>query len=242
MIQIFWKELSSFFSSLIAYLVVGIFLIITGLLTWVFPETSVLTYGFADMATLFSIGPYVFMFLIPAITMRSFAEEKKTGTIEMLFTKPISEWDIILGKYFASLAIVLLAIVPTTVYFYSIYHLGNPVGNIDVSGVVGSYIGLFFLGAIFTAIGIFASSLSDNQIVAFILAVFMVFVFYTGFSSLAQLPSLSSMGVKVMQLGILYHYEIMSKGLIDLRNVVYFVSVSAFFILCTQFVLSSRKW
>lgn len=239
---IYLKELNSFLNSLIAYLVIGIFLIMTGLLMWVFPETNVLDYGFADMETLFAMGPYVFMFLIPAITMRSLAEEKKGGTMEMLLTKPLTDLQIILGKYLACLSIVVLALLPTLVYFYSIYQLGNPVGNIDVPGVIGSYIGLVFLAAVFTAIGIFASALTENQIVAFILAVFLSFLIYTGFSSLAQLEALESISLGMMQWGILYHYESMSKGLIDSRDVAYFLSVIALMIILTRFVLGSRKW
>jgi len=239
---IYLKELNSFLNSLIAYLVIGIFLVMTGLLMWVFPETNVLDYGFADLETLFSMGPYVFMFLIPAITMRSLAEEKKGGTMEMLLTKPLSDLQIILGKYLACFSIVVLALIPTLIYFYSVYQLGNPVGNIDVPGVVGSYIGLLFLGAVFTSIGIFASSLTENQIVAFILAVFLCFLIYTGFSSLARLKALEAISLGMMQWGILYHYESMSKGLIDSRDVAYFLSVIGLMIFLTRFVLGSRKW
>ncbi|HNU43032.1 MAG TPA: ABC transporter permease subunit, partial [Cyclobacteriaceae bacterium] len=142
MIQVFAKEFNSFLNSLIAYMVIGVFLTGIGLLMWVFPDTSVLEYGFADMDTLFSMGPYVFIFLVPAITMKSFAEEKKLGTLELLLTKPLSDWDVVLGKFLAAFALVLLALVPTVIYYLSVYQLGNPVGNIDSAGVWGSYIGL----------------------------------------------------------------------------------------------------
>src|ERR1700748_3868739 len=145
MLQVLSKEFNSFLNSLIAYMVIGVFLTAIGLLMWVFPETSVLEYGYADMDTLFSFGPYVFMFLIPAITMRSFAEEKKTGTMELLLTKPLSDWDIMLGKFMASFLLVIVALAPTVIYYYSVYQLGNPVGNIDTPGVIGSYVGLALL-------------------------------------------------------------------------------------------------
>ena len=149
MIQIFYKEFNGFLHSLIGYLVIGVFLTTMGLLTWVFPETSVLDYGYADLDTLFSMGPYVFIFLIPAITMKSFAEEKKLGTLELLLTKPLTDWDIVLGKYLAALTLVLVALVPTLIYYFSVSQLGNPVGNIDTAAVIGSYIGLALLAAVF---------------------------------------------------------------------------------------------
>ena len=158
MFQVLSKEFSSFLNSLIAYVVIGVFLMGMGLLMWVFPDTSVLDYGYADMETLFSLGPYVFIFLVPAITMRSFAEEKKGGTMELLFTKPLTDWDIILGKFLASFLLVLFALIPTLIYYYSISALGNPTGNLDTPGIIGSYIGLSMLAGVFCAIGIFASS------------------------------------------------------------------------------------
>src|SRR5688500_1289529 len=187
MIEVLSKEFNSFLNSLIAYVVIGVFLTGIGLLMWVFPETSVLDYGYADMETLFTLGPYVFMFLIPAITMRSFAEESKGGTLELLLTKPLSDWDIILGKFFACFFLVLLSLLPTLIYYFSVYALGNPVGNIDTPGVMGSYIGLILLGAVFCAIGIFASSITNNQIVSFIFAAFLCYFLFGGFESLSLL-------------------------------------------------------
>ncbi len=236
------KEFRSFLNSLIAYMVMAVFLTAMGLLTWVFPDTSVLNYGFADMGTLFSLAPYVFIFLIPAITMRSFAEEKKSGTLELLLTKPLSDWDIVLGKFFACFFLVVIAILPTLIYYFSIRQLGNPVGNIDTSGVMGSYIGLLLLSAIFCSIGLLASSSTPNQIVAFILAAFLCFIIFTGFHSLSSLPVLASVAVGVKQLGILHHYETLSKGLIDSRDVIYFISVTALLLLFTKTILSARTW
>lgn len=240
MIQIFAKEFNGFLHSLIAYLVIGVFLTGMGLLTWVFPDTSVLDYGFADLDTLFSMAPYVFIFLIPAITMKSFAEEKKMGTLELLFTKPLTDWDIVLGKFLAAFALVLVAIVPTIIYYFSIVQLGNPVGNIDTASVIGSYIGLALLAAVFCSIGILMSTFSNNQIVSFILAAFFCFLFYTGFDSLSSFAGARVLLVK--QVGILYHYEALSKGLIDSRDVVYSLSVTGFFLLATKIVLGSRLW
>ncbi|MCE7864070.1 MAG: gliding motility-associated ABC transporter permease subunit GldF [Bacteroidetes bacterium CHB5] len=239
MIQVFAKEFNSFLNSLIAYMVIGVFLTGIGLLMWVFPDTSVLEYGFADMDTLFSMGPYVFVFLVPAITMKSFAEEKKLGTLELLLTKPLSDWDVVLGKFLAAFALVLLALVPTVIYYMSVYQLGNPVGNIDSAGVWGSYIGLALLAMIFCAIGLLASSLTTNQIVSFILAAFLCFLIYTGFDSLA---TFGNNALLIKQLGILYHYDSLSKGLIDSRDVVYFISITAFILVATRTVIGSRQW
>lgn len=242
MLHVLAKEFSSFLNSLIAYIVIGVFLTGIGLLMWVFPETSVLDYGYADMFTLFSLGPYVFIFLIPAITMRSFAEEKKGGTMELLFTKPLSDWDIILGKYFASTLLVLLALAPTIIYYYSVSALGNPAGNIDTPGVIGSYIGLALLGATFCAIGIFSSSITPNQIVSFIVAAFLCYLVFAGFDSIALLNVWSDNAILIRQLGITYHYDSLSKGLIDSRDLIYFVSVIGLMLLVTRINLGSRSW
>jgi ABC-2 type transport system permease protein len=240
MISIFAKEFNSYLNSLIAYLVISVFLTGIGLLLWVFPETSVLDYGFADIDTLFSTAPYVFIFLIPAITMKSFAEEKKLGTMELLLTKPLSDWAIILGKFSAAFALTLVSLLPTLIYYFSISRLGNPAGNIDTAGVIGSYVGLCLLASVFCAIGICTSSLTNNQIISFIVAAFFCFIFYTGFDSLSTLTSDSALFVK--QLGILYHYDALSKGLIDSRDVIYFVSATGLMLLGAKTVIGSRQW
>jgi ABC-2 type transport system permease protein len=242
MFQVLSKEFSSFLNSLIAYVVIGVFLIGMGLLLWVFPDTSVLEYGYADMGTLFLLGPYVFIFLVPAITMRSFAEERKAGTMELLFTKPLTDWDIILGKFLASFLLVLFALIPTFVYYYSLYTLGNPPGNLDTPGIIGSYIGLSLLAAVFCAVGIFASSITPNQIVAFIVAAFLCFILFSGFESISSLDFWSSHALHVKQLGILFHYESMSRGLIDTRDVVYFLSAIFVMLSITKLILGSRQW
>lgn len=242
MIRVLTKEFNSFLNSLIAYVVIGVFLTGMGLLMWVFPETSVLDYGYADMDTLFSLGPYVFIFLIPAITMRSFAEERKSGTMELLLTKPLTDWDIILGKFFACWLLVLFALLPTVIYFFSISALGNPAANIDTPGVIGSYVGLALLAGVFCSVGIVASSITSNQIVSFILAAFLCFIVFSGFESMSTLNVWSANALLIKQFGILYHYEALSKGLIDSRDVIYFISVGALMLLISKIILSSRSW
>ncbi|NMM50094.1 gliding motility-associated ABC transporter permease subunit GldF [Marinigracilibium pacificum] len=239
---IFSKELNTFFNSLIAYLVISVFLTAVGLLVWVFPDTSVLNYGYADLETLFAFSPYVFMFLIPAITMRMFAEEKKSGTMELLFTNPVSDNALILGKYLSSLVIVFLAIIPTVVYYYSLVKLGQPEGNIDSAAVFGSYVGLLLLGGVFAAIGILSSAITVNQITSFIIAVFLCFIMYSGLSSLANVNVWGDASLLLSQLSLSYHYEALGKGLIDSRNVIYLVSVIVIMLAITKTVLSSRKW
>ena len=242
MFAILKKEFNGFLNSLIAYIVITVFLVAIGMFMWVFPESNVLDYGFADMQTLFNMAPWLFLFLIPAITMRTFAEEKREGTIELLLTKPITDLQLILGKYFAALLLALFALIPTLIYYYTVYELGNPQGNVDSAAVIGSYLGLVFLAAVFTAIGVFASSVSDNQIISFVIAIFLCYIFYTGFELIASIPVWGSYSYVIGQLGIAYHYSAISKGLIDSRDVLYFLSVIAIMVLSTKLVLSSRKW
>lgn len=239
---IFKKEFAGYLHSLIAYMVIGVFLTAMGLLMWVFPDTSVLDYGYADMGTLFSTGPYVLLFLIPGITMRSFAEEKRMGTLELLLTKPITDWQLVLGKFMAAWALVAVALLPTLIYYYSVYQLGRPAGNVDTAGVMGSYVGLFLLSAVFCSAGILASSLTVNQIVAFMVSAFLCFLLYTGFDSLAALPMPTSLAWVLKQIGIVYHYESLSKGLIDSRDVVYFFSATSVLLVATKTSISSRQW
>ncbi len=237
---VFSKEVNSFLNSLIAYVVIAVFLTGIGLLMWVFPETNVLDYGYADMETLFSLGPYVLMFLIPAITMKFFAEEKKGGTLELLLTRPLSEVQIIGGKYLAGLFLVVFTLLPTSLYYFSISSLGNPVGNLDTAGILGSYVGLLLLGAAFTSIGLMASSLSENQIIAFILSVFLCFFLFTGFTSIAAINVWGPYSVLLEELGMLTHYNSLSKGLLDSRDIVYFLSVIFIFLLITRLKLNQR--
>ncbi|UXP32525.1 gliding motility-associated ABC transporter permease subunit GldF [Reichenbachiella agarivorans] len=242
MYAVFIKEINSFLNSLIAYIVIAVFLTTIGLLMWVFPESSVLEYGYADMSTLFNLGPYVFMFLIPAITMRFFAEEKRTGTNELLFTRPMTHMDVILGKYFAGFVLVLLSVLPTLLYFLSVYQLGQPVGNLDISGTIGSYIGLLLLGGVFVSIGVLSSSITDNQVVAFVLAVFFCFVLYSGLESLATIDIWGGEALVLQQMSMVFHYGALSRGLIDMSDIVYFISVIAAMLLLTKLCLDARKW
>ncbi|MCU0440234.1 MAG: gliding motility-associated ABC transporter permease subunit GldF [Raineya sp.] len=255
MLVILQKEIRSFFSSLIAYIVVGAFLIAMGMMVWVLDigGLTILNYGYADLNKFFMVSPFIFMFLIPAITMRSFAEEKKTGTIELLFTRPLTDWNIILGKYFAACILLLFALLPTFIYFYSVYDLSmveikDKNGlvvlktTMDVAGIAGSYIGLLLLGMTFTAIGIFSSSITKDQIVAFVLAVFLCFVLYFGFEGLSRLDETADWAYFVKQIGIDFHYTALSKGLIDSRNIIYFASAITLMLFSTKIVLESRKW
>ena len=243
MYTLFKKEISGFFSSLTGYIVIIVFLIINGLFMWIFPgSNNVLDSGYASLDSLFSIAPWVFLFLAPAVTMRMFSDEKKTGTIELLLTRPLSDFQIIFAKYLAALSLVLFSILPTLIYFYSVYQLGNPIGNIDTGGTWGSYTGLFFLAAIYVAIGILSSSFTDNQIIAFIIGMLLCFIVYIGFDYISELGALKSIDGFIINLGINEHYKSMSRGVIDSRDMIYFVSVIAFFLLITKIILQSRKW
>ncbi|PQJ78040.1 gliding motility-associated ABC transporter permease subunit GldF [Polaribacter porphyrae] len=233
MLSILKKEFNSFFASPIAYLVIGVFLLITSLFLFVFNDDfNILNAGFADVTPFFYLVPWVFLFLIPAITMKSFADEFNTGTIELLKTKPISDWQIVLGKFWAALLLVCIAIIPTFIYVYTIYQLGNPVGNIDFGSTIGSYLGLLFLASTYTAIGLFTSTLSKNQIIAFILGVFITFFLFYGFDAIAS--SFGSNSFTIKQLGINEHFKSISRGVIDTRDIIYFLSVTFFFLFITK--------
>jgi ABC-2 type transport system permease protein len=237
------KEISSFLNSLIGYIVIIVFLLINSLFLWVFPlQFNILDYGFASIDNLFMLSPFVFLFLIPAITMRSFADEQKTGTIELLMTKPLTDMKIIAAKYIAGVVLVLFALLPTLVYFFSVYQLGLPPGNIDLGGTWGSYLGLLFLGAGFVAIGVFASSLAENQVVAFITAVFLCGFLYIGFEFIYSLSLFGKIDLLIQSLGMNAHYTSMSRGVIDTRDVLYFLSLITVFLLLTKIKLESRKW
>lgn len=239
--QILVREFNSYLNSLIAYVVIGIFITSIGLLMWVFPDTSVLEYGYADMNTLFSLGPFVFMFLIPAITMRTFAEEKRSGTLELLYTRPVSDWEIIIGKIISSWLLSAIAILLSSVYYFSLYQLSSPIGNIDSSGIAGSYIGFILLAGVFTSIGVLASSVTSSQIVAFVLAVFFSFILYSGLNSFSMLFA-GEVQLWIEQLSLIHHYEAMSRGVIDIKNIVYLISVMVLVTTVTKTVLESRKW
>ncbi|MGZ0016611.1 gliding motility-associated ABC transporter permease subunit GldF [Yeosuana sp. AK3] len=238
MLAILKKEINTFFSSPIGYLVIAIFLLLNGLFLWVFKgDFNILDYGFADLSSFFLIAPWILMFLIPAVTMRSFSDEKKQGTLELLLTKPLSILQIVLGKYFGALVLIILAIIPTFLYVFTVYQLGNPVGNLDMGSTLGSYFGLLFLITSYTAIGVFASTLSDNQIVAFLIAISICFLFYIGFEGIAEFTS----STFIEQLGMSYHFKSMSRGVLDSRDIIYFLSITIFFISITQSTFKNKK-
>ncbi len=241
MFSIYTKELRSYFNSLIAYVVIIVFLTSLGLYTWIFPQT-VFEGEVADLFIMFNSIWMVFLFLIPAITMGTFSEENKTGTMELLLTRPLTEYQIILGKNLAAFSLVFFALLPTAVYVFTIYHLGNPVGNLDVAATIGSYLGILLLALAFVSVGVFASSLTSNQIVAFILALFMSIIFFDGISYTSSIFNWSNSSYVIGQLGLNVHYENLSKGLIDAKDVIYMLSFSAFFVVATRLNLASRKW
>lgn len=239
---ILFKEFRSFFGSPIGYLVIAIFLVLNGLFLWVFEGNyNILKSGFADMTPFFTIAPWILLFLIPAVTMRSFSDEKKQGTMELLLTKPLSLWEIVNGKFLGAFLLLLIAIIPTLVYVKVIYNLGIPEGNIDFGSTLGSYFGLLFLMASYTAIGIYTSTLSDNQIVAFILSVFLCFIFYFGFQGIANYKLFGNFGEMIESFGMDYHYKSMSRGVIDTRDIIYFISVTTLFLSFTVYKLKSYK-
>ncbi len=234
MISIFRKELRSFFSNATGYIVIGIFLLLTGLFLWVIPgQYNIIDAGYANVDGLFYLAPWLFLFLCPAVTMRLFAEEKQTGTWELLVTKPLSRLQLVLGKYFAGWVLVALALLPTLIYYFSVSYLAEPAGNIDSGAFWGSFIGLFFLAGVYVAIGTFSSSLSNNQIISFVVALVLSFFFYYGFDLLASFFT-SGQAIQYMEsIGINSHYKSMSRGVIDSRDVLYFIGVSVVFILAT---------
>lgn len=242
MIRIFLRECSGYLNSLIAYIVIAVFLVGIGLPTWIFPETSILDYGYAELGTLFTTGPYLLMFLAPAITMRSFAEERKLGTLELLYTKPVSDTQILAGKFLAAWALAIVALLPTLTYYFSVWMLGNPQGNVDTPGFIGSFIGLLLLAGLFSTIGILSSTLTSSQVVSFLVAAVLCFLTYSGFESVAGLEVLNDNSLNIKQLGIFYHYESLGRGLIDSRDVVYFLTFGGLNLVLASTVMSSRKW
>ena len=241
--SLYKKEIRGFFSSLTGYVVVIVFLLLNSLFMWVFSgQMNVLDSGYASLDTLFTLAPWVFLFLVPAITMRMFSEEKRAGTLELLFTRPMNELQIVLAKFFAAWTLVVISILPTLIFFGSVWLLGSPRGDIDTGGTWGSYTGLVFLGGIYASVGIFSSSLTGNQIVAFILAVLLSFLFYLGFNFIGTLGQ-SGQAVHIIEtLGIDYHYQSMARGVIDSRDMIYFLGVIFLFLYLTRTVLVSRKW
>lgn len=239
MVSILKKEINSFFASPIAYLVIGVFLLVSGLFLFVFKDNfNILNAGFADLNSFFYLSPWLFLFLIPAITMKSFSDEFNNGTIEILKTKPLTDWQIVCGKFLASLLLVIISLLPTLTYVYTIWQLGNPIGNLDIGSTIGSYTGLLFVAAIYTAIGLFTSTLSKNQIVAFILGVFIMFLLFYGFDAVANLSNSNSYSIK--KLGINEHFKSISRGVLDTRDIIYFLSITLFFLFITKMQLNNE--
>jgi len=233
MLAILKKEFNSFFASSIAYLVIGVFLLVNGLFLWVFnDELNVLNAGFADLTSFFYFTPWLLLFLVPAITMKTFSDEFQTGTIEILKTKPITNFQIVLGKFFAVVLLIMIAIIPTFTYVYSINQLGNPIGNIDYGSTIGSYTGLFLLASSFASIGIFSSSITKNQIAAFLTGALIIFFFYFGFDAVANLFGSLSYAVKLF--GMNEHFKSISRGVLDTRDILYFFSIIVFFLFITK--------
>lgn len=238
MITILNKEFKLFFSSPIAYLVIGIFLLINGLFLWVFNDDfNILNAGFAEINNFFLLAPWVLLFLIPAITMKTFAEEFNLGTIEILKTLPITKWQIVIGKFLASLLLIIIAIFPTSIYIYSLNQLGNPIGNLDYGSTIGSYIGLLLLAGSYASVGLFTSSISKNQIVAFLLGILITFFFYYGFDAMADVIGDKAYTIKFF--GMNKHFKSISRGVIDTRDIIYFISIIVFFLYITKTKLTN---
>lgn len=241
--SIFRKELASFFSSLVGYVAVGVFLIASWLFLWMLPDTSILDYGYANLDPFFQLAPFFLLLLIPAITMRMFADEFRGGTIEWLSTKPLRDTDIILGKYFAALALVVFALLPTLVYIFTISWLAEPKTLLDTGGLIGSYIGLLFLAAAFTAVGVFCSSLTANQVVGFLVALFGCYLLYAGFDAISGIRAFAGgADYYLAMLGLSAHYDSISRGVVDTRDVIYFLSVIVLFLSLTRLTLARRTW
>ena len=233
------KELRQFFSSLTGYIAIIVFLLVNGLALFVFDD-NIFDFGYATLDRFFQLAPWILLLLIPAITMRSFAEEFKTGTYEILQTRPLSRGQIIAGKYLGSLIVVIIALLPTIIYILSIQKLSSNEG-LDMGATIGSYIGLFFLAAVFTAISICCSSFTNNAVVAFIISLIGCALLYYGFSAISKLPALSNgLDYYTEMIGIDFHYRSISRGLIDTRNIVYFLSVIFLFFTITNRNLLKR--
>ncbi|MBM3165299.1 MAG: ABC transporter permease [Bacteroidetes bacterium] len=242
MFALYLKEVRSFLNSVVGYVFLTIFLMSCWLFNWMLDSSmNILDRGQADLSPFFNSAPYVFLILIPAITMRSIAEERRTGTIELLFTRPISDLGILLAKYFAGLTLLLLSVIPTLTYYISLYYLGKPVGNIDTGSTITSYMGLLLLGAAFVAIGIFSSALSSSQIVSFILAIAICYFFYDGLALLGTYAQFGNLDIFLQYLTLNYHYDSIKKGVIDASDIVFNVSFIILFLSASLFALKTLK-
>jgi len=235
---VFRKDLASFFHHVSGYLVLGLFQTVSALFLFVFPDTSILEGGFASLEPFFERAPILFLFLVPALTMRLLAEERQRGTLVLLLTRPLTSGEIIAGKFLASVTLLFLALLPTALYAYTLYALGSPPGNLDLGAILTSWIGLLLLGAVFASVGIFASSLTHNQVVAFLLATTGCFALFHGFDFLSALPIFfGKWDALVQQVGMAHHYHALSRGAVDTRDLLYFASLTALFLGGTRYVL-----
>ena len=243
MAVLFKKEVSQFFSGATGYLSILLFLAINGLYLFIFPDSNIFSSGYASLQPLFDIAPWVFLLLIPALTMRLFSEEWREGTMELLLTVPLRTYQIIGGKYLSSLLLLVIALLPTLFYYATIHALAAIASDLDQGAIIGSYVGLFLLGSVFAAIGTWCSSLSKNTVVAFLLSLFFCFMLYAGFDALSRLPIFSgNLDYYLQLLGIQYHYQSISRGVLSLQDIFYFLSLIAFFIYLTKWTLDKRKW
>lgn len=243
MLALFKKEINQFFSSITGYLSVILFLVANGLFLLVFPDTNLFQDGYATLEVMFRMAPWILLLLLPAATMRMFSEEWRTGTMEFLLTRPLGAWEIVTGKYLSGIFFLVFALVPTLTYFFTLRSLAADPALLDMGALAGSYLGLFLLGSVFTAIGLWASSVSAQTMVAFLLSVFTCFIIYTGFDALSRIPALAG-GVDyyLQLLGIQYHYQSISRGVISLQDLVYFFSMDGLFLYLTKLSLDHRKW
>lgn len=239
--SLYKKEIAGFFSSLTGYIVIIIFLLSNGLFLWVFPgEFNIIEAGYATLSPFFIIAPWIFLFLIPAVTMRMLSDEKKSGNLEVILSQPITHFQIVFSKYLASLTLVFIALLPCLIYFISVYYLGNPVGNIDTGGTWGSFIGLFFLAASYVAIGIFASAVTDNSIISFMVSLVICFFAYSGFDLISGIFLFEKISAFIISLGINEHYQSMSRGVIDSRDLIYFIALISIFLLISKSFLKKN--
>ncbi|MDE3143070.1 MAG: ABC transporter permease subunit [Bacteroidota bacterium] len=228
------KEWQQFFNSLTGYIAIIIFLLLNGLFLFVFPDTSLLNFGYASLNNFFEIAPLILLFLVPTITMRSFADEYKQGTFETLKTLPLKPSQIVWGKFFGASIIVITALLPTIIYAVSLQQLSST-GGIDVGATIGSYFGLILIAAVYVAVGLCFSSFTNNTVVAFIVAAFVCFILYSGFDAISKLPVFKSgWDYYIEMLGLNFHYRSVSRGVIDTRDVIYFMGVIFLFLLITQ--------
>lgn len=234
MISIAKKELRQFFSSLTGYITIILFLLVNGLYLFVLKDSNIFDFGYATLGAFFELAPWIFIFLIPALTMRSFSDEYKTGTFEILQTRPLTNWQIVIGKYFAILIVIIVALIPTILYVYTIHSLSSA-GSIDSGGIAGSYMGLVLLASVFAAICLWCSALTSNAVIAFLTGAFVCLILYFGFNAISKLPVFTGNADYYIEMaGIDFHYRSISRGVVDTRDIIYFLSIIFLFLFATQ--------